>query len=112
VNLSFGGALANWAAANLLSDETGAANPHRYNSGGWQSSSAGGVIYQLGSINLDNYNYAGLVGPYLYSLDQYAAIGSQPPHSNYYIILGAMSGLVGLYLDATPGNTLTVVVKG
>ena len=54
---SFLDLLTNWAAATLLSDNTGAPAPYRYNTGDWRTSHAGGVEYRLGSINLYNYIY-------------------------------------------------------
>ena len=111
-DLLFGEVLADWAAANLLSDDVGASDPHRYNAGSWRESTAGGEVYRLGSINLFNYTEGFQVGPFLYTVDEYAAIGSQPGHSNFYIDLGSASGVVGLYLEPVAGNTITVVVKG
>ena len=41
-DVSFGDVLANWAAATLLSDNTAAPAPYRYNTGTWTTSHAGG----------------------------------------------------------------------
>ena len=49
--------LTDWAVANLLSDDTRAPYPYRYNSGTWSTSESGGVTFRLGSINLFNYRY-------------------------------------------------------
>ena len=60
--VSFGDVLANWAVANLLSDNTNPdTDPYRYryqyNSGTWFPSTVGGVTFLLGSINLYQYRY-------------------------------------------------------
>ena len=59
--VSFGDVLANWAVANLLSDNTNPnTNPgdrYQYNSGTWFPSTVGGVTFLLGSINLYHYRY-------------------------------------------------------
>ena len=52
---SFGQALADWGTAVVLSDNTDAPAPYRYNTGDWRYSRNGGVEYRLGSINLFNY---------------------------------------------------------
>ena len=83
--------LANWGAANLLSDNTEAPAPYRYNSGTWLTSYAGGLAFRLGPINLYNYVYgAGRLarpGPYLHPFPVFND-RTQPPHSNTYTTLG------------------------
>ena len=116
---SFGDVLMNWAAANLLSDNTGAPAPYRYNSGTWSTSHAGGQTFRLGSINLYNYRYYsddypdGYVdGPRLYLFSQFEeGLVGKHPHSNAYATLGRTTGTVRLRIDADAGNRITVVVK-
>ena len=125
--VSFGQVLADWAVATLLSDNTAAPVPYRYNSGAWSTSHAGGEQFRLGSINLFNYRYqppenashrispdlasrSALEGPYLHSLHTFNA-RSQPPHSNMFATLGRNSGSVRLSVSAQGGNLITVVVK-
>ena len=116
-DVSFADVLTDWAVANLLSDDTGAPHPYRYNSGTWFTSTVGGQTFRLGSINLFNYRYEGgatnvpLDGPYLYrNLSEFTA-DRHPPHSNRYATLGRTSGTVRLRITAPAGNRITVVVK-
>ena len=112
--VSFGDVLANWAVANLLSDNTNPGDRYQYNSGTWFPSTVGGVTFLLGSINLHHYRYAvGGVeqeGPFLYSLDGFNQ-RTQPPHSNMYATLGSNTGTVRLRVDAVRDNRIAVVVK-
>ena len=115
-SVSFGDVLADWAAATLLSDNTEAPVPLRYNPGTWSSSHTGGVTFRLGSINLFNYlrtAYSGrlrLEGPYLHSIAAFNE-REQPPHSNMYTTLGRASGAIRMRVSADMGNRITVVVK-
>ena len=119
--------LADWAVANLLSDNTAALAPYRYNPGTWTTSQAGGETFRLGSINLYNYRYKppdivpecygpGLAdqpaheGPYLHSPSTFNAEPLQP-HSNKYATLGRHSGTVYLQVRAPADSRITVVVK-
>ena len=114
---SFGDVLVNWAAANLLSDNTRAPAPYRYNPGTWTISRSGGETYRLGSINLFNYRYyyddgvTYLDGPILYQFEQFSAGVQQRPHSNAYTSLGRATGTVRLNVDARAGSRVTVVIK-
>ena len=114
--ISFGDVLANWAVANLLSDNTDqdVDDRYQYNSGNWFPAPVGGVTFLLGSINLYHYRYAaGGVerdGPFLYSLDGFNQ-RTQPPHSNMYATLGRNTGTVRLRVDAVRDNRIAVVVK-
>ena len=107
--------LVNWAAANLLSDNTAAPAPYRYNTGNWRTSHTGGVEYRLGSINLYNYvigrpGRLSRAGPYLHPLPVFNE-RVQPPHSNMYTTLGRNSGTLSLRVTADAQNVITVVVK-
>ena len=109
--VSFPQVLVNWAAAGLLSDNTEAPAPFRYNTGTWRTSRAGDTTYRLGSINLYNYVRAGGgEGPYLHDLDAFSA-RSQPPHSNKYAALGRLSDTHTLTVTSDAGLRFTVVVK-
>ena len=110
-SVSFADVLTNWAIANLLSDDTGAPHPYRYNSGTWFTSAVGGQTFRLGSINLFNYSYETLNGPYLYSLSRFNAAQAQHPHSNRYVTIGRASGTVRLRINAPAGNRIAVVAK-
>ena len=121
VSHTFGDMLVNWAIANLLSDNDGLPAPNDpdryyffYNTGAWNTSTAGGVTFRLGSINLYNYRYeadSGVQeGPFLYSLDGFNE-RTQPPHSNMYATLGRNTGTVRLRVSAVEDNRITVVVK-
>ena len=112
---SFLDLLTNWGAANLLSDNTDAPAPYRYNTGDWRISHAGGMEYRLGSINLYNYiigrpGRLARPGPYLHPLPVFND-RTQPPHSNMYTTLGRQSGTLRLSVTAESENRITVVVK-
>ena len=116
---SFGDVLANWAVANLLSDNPRAPAPYRYNAGAtWSTSRAGGQIYRLGSINLYHYRYyldpggdEYLDGPGLYGFEELSGGITRHPHSNAYTALGRMTGTVRLQVNADAGMRITVVMK-
>ena len=116
---SFGDVLANWAVANLLSDNPQAPSPYRYNAGGtWRTSRSGRETYRLGSIDLYHYRYRlepgaddYLDGPRLYEFWQFGEGISRDPHSNAYTSLGRMTGTVRLQVRADAGMRITVVMK-
>ena len=114
--VTFGDVLTDWAVATLLSDDTDARAPYRYNTGTWSESQAGGLTFRLGSINLYNYlmsSHEGrlsLAGPYLHSIEAFNE-REQPPHSNMYTTLGRTSGPIRMRVSAAPGNRITVVIK-
>ena len=113
MRITFGQVLVNWAVANVLSDDPGAAAPYRYNAGDWSSSTAGGVRFDLGSINLYHYElFERLEGPFFHSLRQLARRDSQPPHSNIYVDLGRhRGGVLEGTIGFAPGTQITLVVK-
>ena len=110
--VSFPQVLANWAAAGLLSDNTEAPVPYRYNAGTWSTSRAGGADYRLGSINLYHYRRPDGrgAGPYLHNLSAFNA-RAQPPHSNKYAALGRLAGSHTLKVTGDTGLRFTVVFK-
>ena len=116
--ISFGQALQNWGAAVLLSDDTSAPVPYRYNAGGWITSRTGGMEFRLGSINLHHYVYGpprvpgrlAWEGPYLHSPEGLNE-RTQPPHSVAYTTLGRNSGTMRLSVSAVGDNRITAVVK-
>ena len=114
-DVSFDDVLQDWAVANLLSDNTAAPHPFRYNSGTWSESEAGGVTFRLGSINLFNYRFwygdRHQDGPRFFTVATFNE-SAQQPHSNRFVALGDVSGEVRLALTAPRDNRLTVVVKG
>ena len=125
--VSFGTVLADWGVANLLSDNTAAPSPYRYNPGTWSTSQAGGETYRLGSINLYHYRFdaQGTIpecygtdlaarstqeGPYLHSPHSFSAT-AQPPHSNRYASLGRRTGTVQFQVRTPADTRITVVVR-
>ena len=126
-DVSFADVLADWAVATLLSDNTAAPAPYRYNPGTWTTSHVGGKEFRLGSINLYNYRYdppdpvpdcigpqlqgrSTQDGPYLHSL-QSLSERTQPPHSNTFATLGRNTGTVRLVVSAESKTRITLVVK-
>jgi hypothetical protein len=126
-DVTFGQALADWGVATLLSDNTAAPVPYRYNPGTWATSHIGGEEYRLGSINLYNYRWdpptvisdcigpdlagrSAQEGPYLHSL-RTLNDRTQPPHSNAYATLGRRTGTVRFLVSAESDNRITVVFK-
>ena len=124
-DVSFGDVLADWAVATLLSDNTAATHPYRYNPGTWSTSRSGGERFRLGSINLYHYrsvppehpcigpglaNRPAQEGPRLRSLQSFNA-RTQPPHSNMYATLGRTTGTLHLRVTTEGIARITVVVK-
>ena len=110
--LSFGRILADWAVANVLSDDPAAPLPYRYNSGGWTAAAAGGLQFDLGSINLYHYDYLGrFEGPFFHSVGQLNRRGEQEPHSNIYVDLGRHAGLLEGEIGYAAGSQLTIVMR-
>jgi len=111
-NDSMANRLGDWAAAAMLSKFTDLPADYRYNAGAWFTSSSGGVNYKLGSINMYNYTYLGVTGPYVFDSSNYDGISKIEASSN--TIYRAGQNLTGKnrFLIAVPANTgLTVVVR-
>jgi len=112
-SITFGEILSNWAVANILSDDLEASVLYRYNTGAWIRSSSDNVDYDLGSINLFNYEYNGIQnGPLFYNTDLLNEITQQPPHSNLYVAMGHHSGVIEGHIDYSPGTKIAIVIKG
>jgi hypothetical protein len=97
--------ISRWAVAVLGSTRTDMPFGYRYNTGGWTSSSLGGLTYNLGSINFFNYSPAPTVKT---SLD---AGNSMATTSNTYFL--AATGLTGSKtwkLKVPSGVTFSVYV--
>lgn len=103
---SFGDVLVDWGIANLLSDDTGAPDRWRYNTGGWRTSGAGGSEFRLGSINLFNYQQQPAIFPFR------THVGLQrAAHSNLYLSLGRLTESIDLGITTDPTQRFTVVMK-
>ena len=104
---SFGDVLVDWGIANLLSDDTGAPDRWRYNTGGWRTSRAGGSEFRLGSINLFNYEEQPTILPFSALAQRQLAA-----HSNLYLSLGRLTGdTARLGVTTNPTLRFTVVMK-
>ncbi|MBA7522746.1 hypothetical protein ES705_14866 [subsurface metagenome] len=108
---TFASVLRKWAVANLLSDNTAAPGAYQYNSGTWFQSTIG-INYNLGSINLYNYDYGGNTGPYIYTT---SPVGNPSDHnktSNLYYLVGfGLTGQVERQITIGQNVKLSVVVK-
>jgi len=109
----FSSVLRKWGAANLLSDELHPAGYYQYNSGTWFTSKINDsdpveLEYQLGSINLYNYQY-GFDGPRIYTT---MPSGIQAKASNVYYKVGDnLTGTLTRTISMESEIKLTVVVK-
>ena len=98
--------LEKWAASVLLSDMTAAPARYRYNTGGWTTSIAGGLPYNLGSINIFNYT------PALYVFTQAGTVPvttfNRSSNINYQAALDL--GTARSWTITVPQGILTTVV--
>jgi hypothetical protein len=112
---TFSSVFQKWGAANLLSDNPNASPGYQYNSGTWFTSTIGSTSYNLGSIDLFNFDPTPAIW-----LTSPVGGGSQYKTSN--ILFNAGIGLTGLQSwqiqlptvsqSYPPGNViLTVVLK-
>jgi hypothetical protein len=100
--------LEKWAASVLLSDMTTAPARYRYNSGGWVTTSASGLSYNLGSINIFNYM------PKLYVFTQAGTVPGTTFNrsSNIYYQAAIGLGTARSWTMTVPqGILMTVVIK-
>jgi hypothetical protein len=105
---SMAGLLEKWAASVLLSDVTTAPARYRYNTGSWTTSSAGGLTYDLGSINIFNYS------PDLYVFTQAGPVPGTTFNRSSNIYYSAAQGLGtarSWTITVPQGILMTVVVK-
>lgn len=104
--------LQKWGAAVLLSDLTNPSNGYRYNTGSSFASTLDGISYELGSINLFNYSYNYVTGPYLFTLSSLSNLSRHLKFSNTYLQVGeAETGNFSATINMTDGLELTIVLK-
>lgn len=103
--LKAGEILRNFAIANLLSDDTSAGSPYKFNTGTWFTSVMNGVTYKIGSINLFKYQPQ----PYVYNNLPF----NQQPFSNLFYLAGSnLSGQKEWYIsNLNEDIKITVVIK-
>lgn len=103
--ISYENILTNFGAANLLSNNTTLPTGYKFNSGTWFTSTVNSINYQLGSINLFNYNPNPLIFPTLPL--------TQKPGSNLYYLLGTnLSGTTEWLIKGLNNEIkITVVIK-
>ncbi len=110
-NDTFASVLRKWAVANLLSDNTAAPAAYKYNSGTWFQSIIG-INYNLGSINLYNYDFSGYTGPYIYTTSPVGYVSGHYKTSNLYYRVGSdLTGQVESKITIGQNVKLSVVVK-
>lgn len=109
---TFASLLQKWGAAVLLSDQTDQSQGYRYNIGGAFTSTLSGIDYNLGSINLFNYEYNSLSGPYLFTPSTLSSLGRHYALSNTYVLVAeGETGLFSETVDMPSGILLTVVTR-
>ncbi len=106
--LTFATLLEEWSAAILLSAGTGAPNGYRLNAGGWTTSGAGAVSYNLGSIDFFNYSPA----PSIYMTSSTVEAASYLNSSNtYYQAATALQSSRTWTISLPSGLAMSVIVK-
>ena len=104
--------LRKWGVAVLLSNLTNNDSGYRYNTGSFTTTNLGAISYNLGSINLYNYDYGSQSGPYIYTPSSLAAFGQHYATSNTYVRVGTnLTGAFETQVDMPAGVLLTVVTK-
>ncbi len=103
--LTYENILKNFGAANILSDRTNLPQGYRFNTGTWFTSTIGGISYQVGSINLYNYNPS----PFVYL----TLPATQRAGSNLYYLSGtALNGTKQWsFTNLNNQIKITVVIK-
>jgi hypothetical protein len=112
----FTSVLQKWGAAILLSDNySQGGGYYQYNKNAYVTSTASSINYNLGSINLYNYDYSSQSGPYIYTS---SPVGSQQGHSDFenasnrlYLVGSGLTGDVTHTVQMDEDVLLTVVVK-
>jgi hypothetical protein len=108
--------LQKWGVAVLLSDSTSTSSGYQYNTGSSFSSTLSGITYNLGSINLYNYDYVSsdgtLSGPGIFSELSLPKLGVHYAMSNTYVQVGsAETGTFKKTIEMSDGVKLTVVTR-
>jgi hypothetical protein len=103
-----------WSASVLVSDSASAPLGYRCNTGSWITSSAGGVSYNLGSINFFNYYQEGTndLGPY--AITETSSLPTGAPYYSTNLYFKAAEGLIGSRtwnVTLPAGILMSVVVK-
>jgi hypothetical protein len=104
--------LKQWGIAVLMSDQTDTDAGYQYNTGSAFSAALDGITYNLGSINMFNYDYGTQSGPKLYTASSLSDLGTFKSLSNTYVQVG--SGETGTFtatIEMHSGVDVTVVVK-
>ncbi len=100
--------LSKWAAAVLLSDSTSAPPGYQYNTGGWMTSTSGGIGFKLGSIDMFRYS------PALAILTQEGTVPATTFSRASNVYFKAASGLMAprtWSLSIPAGIRMSVVLK-
>ena len=107
--------LRKWGAGVLLSDDPTTSVPegYRYNTGTSIDVAYNGMTYDLGSINLFNYDYGSQSGPRIYTtLPPSDSMAGKYKTSNMFYKLGSsLTGRITKSITLRKGTKLTVVVK-
>ena len=110
--VSFDMLLKRWGIAVLMSDQTDHERGYRYNTGSAFSAALDGITYNLGSINMFNFDYGTQSGPKLYTASGLSSLGAHANMSNTFVKMGsAATGTFSATVEMKPGVELTVVVK-
>jgi hypothetical protein len=100
--------LEKWSAAVLISDTTAAPPGYRYNTGAWSTSSAGGMSYNLGSIDIFNYTPALLV------FNSNSQVFTAPYYSSsnvYFLAASKLAAAKTFSISLPQGLLMSVVLK-
>jgi len=109
---TFASVLKKWGVSVLLSDLTTNDAGYRYNTGANITSILGSISYNLGSINLFNYDYGSQSGPRLFSPSSLAVQGVHSSTSNTFVLAGEnLTGDFESRVEMPAGLTLSVVTK-
>ncbi len=111
---SFSTLLEKWGASALLSDETSGlpAGGFQYNRGAAISSTAGSITYNLGSINLFNYNPQPTINTTaLINNGAYGSATMNGTSNRFYLAGTNLTGIRTFSIQIPAGVTMSVVVK-